>query len=159
VCITGLQRSYPEFAKNIHAGLSSLYAPLALADGVDFFGVRPASDSWSAVRVHLPPLTNESVQAPCGYNYPAWFTAYSRSRTQLQGYRFAFVQSLCDMAACMGLIEHHEAHARAGAPFDTLARMRLDLAWEAPPRMPPDGLRPQTVHLPRMNAKAGVNDK
>ena len=73
LCITGLQRSYTEFAPNVRASLASLYAggdlqadDAALESSVTFFGVRPASDSWNAVRATLPSLRNESLQAPCG---------------------------------------------------------------------------------------------
>lgn len=158
VCVTGLQRSFPEIARNIHAALASLYAPDALADAVAFFGVRPEKDPWSAVRVHLPPLANETLQRPCGYAPPSWFSAYARNALGKHLFALNFVQSLCDQAKCLTLIEQFEA-ARGGVRFTTLARLRLDLAWEATLPMPARGLQPMTVHLPRMNSKAGVNDK
>ena len=162
VCITGLERSFPEIALNIRAALTTLYTTpptQQLADTVSFFGVRPANDSWSAVRETLPPLAAESLQTPCGYHPPPWFSAYARTLAAKIGFAFSFVQSMCDMADCMQLIKEHEANARGGLKFETLARLRLDLAWEAPLYWPPSGLVPNAVHTPRMNTKAGINDK
>ena len=158
MCITGLQRSYVEFPLNVRAALRGLYAPTPL-ESVALFGVRPEKDAWASVRVHLPPLANETLQRPCGYHPPAWFSAYARTNAGRVQFAFNFVQSMCDMDACMHLIENHEQTVRGGELFSTIARLRLDLAWEAVLRMPRGGLQPATVHLPRMNAKAGVNDK
>ena len=168
VCVTGLQRSYPEISGNIVSALESLYAAAAgqLSSHVAIFGVRPANDSWKEVRETLPPLTNETLQrrdaAMCGDRPPAWFSVYARSRSALHGFQQAFLMSLCDQLICLrDLVEQHEQHAMGGRRFRTLARLRLDLAWEAPLRMPPGGLLPHShaVFVPRMNAKAGVNDK
>lgn len=52
-----------------------------------------------------------------------------------------------------------QAHERAaGRQFLTLARLRLDLAWETPLTMPLV-LLPNVVYTTRMNTKVGVNDK
>ena len=82
VCITGLERSYPEFSRNVHYSLSNLYSGWRGVDGdgagaaatthavdaswrleqwVSFFGVRPANDSWPTVRTDLPPLAGEEI--------------------------------------------------------------------------------------------------
>lgn len=161
VCVTGLQRSFPEISGNIRRSLEELYdARAQLATTVAFFGVRPANDSWHEVREALPPLTNETLQRPCGAKSPAWFSVYARSHSARVGFQRAFVMSLCDMAICLReLVEVHEAHAMGGRRFLTLARLRLDLAWEVPLRMPNGGLLPHAVYVPRMNAKAGINDK
>lgn len=190
VCITGLQRSYPEISHNIHYSLSHFYAgwpprnqavpPSVLSNGhaanvnatvdavaavrggwrlersVGFFGVRPANDSWAVVRTDLPPLQGESIQTPCGLGRPAWFSAYAKTAHQRVTYGFSFVQMMCDLAACHSLIRDYEA--RVGRQFQTIARLRLDLAWETPLEMPPQ-LLPNVVYTTRMNAKAGVNDK
>ena len=189
VCVTGLQRSYPEISHNLHYSLSHLYAGwhhggnqpngrsgtehahvregharpasaqksgFALDRHVTFFGVRPANDSWATVRVDLPPMQNESIQTPCGPNRPVWFSAYARTHSQRITYAHSFVQSLCDLRACHEMIQAHEQ--RVGRPFSTLARLRLDLAWETPLTMPPT-LDPGVVYTSRMNTKAGVNDK
>ena len=111
------------------------------------------------MRETLPPLAAESLQTPCGYHPPPWFSAYARTLAAKIGFAFSFVQSMCDMADCMQLIKEHEVNARGGLKFETLARLRLDLAWEAPLYWPPSGLVPNAVHTPRMNTKAGINDK
>ena len=159
VCITGLQRSFPEIALNVRAALDNLYHPEPLHDAVDLFGVRPAHDAWADVRQHLPPITAESVQQPCRRNKPAWFSAYARTANAYTAYLHNFVQSLCDLAACARLIEPHETAVRSGSRYRTVARLRLDLAWEVPLSMPLRGLGERTVHVSRMNAKRGINDK
>ena len=178
VCITGLQRSYPEISHNIHYSLSNLYsgwrrsngglgtvhegrrsadiAAFRLESAVGFFGVRPANDSWATVRTDLPPLLGESIQQPCGHGRPAWFSAYAKTQTQRAIFAFSFVQMMCDLNACHDLIqdyEHRESHR-----FVTVARLRLDLAWETPLSMPRE-LRANTIYTSRMNTKSGLNDK
>ena len=190
VCVTGLQRSYPEISRNLHFALSHLYSGwrhggyelqadggggrafkprhAAAFDGgergggwslgraVAFFGVRPANDSWAAVRTELPPMQGESIQTPCGPQRPAWFTAFAKTHGQRIIYGHSFVQSLCDLRACHELVQAHEQ--RVGRLFLTISRLRLDLAWETPLTMPPV-LLPNAVYVSRMNGKQGVNDK
>ena len=71
-------------------------------------------------------------------------------------YAFSFVQMMCDLNACHTLVKAHEQ--RVNRPFLTVARLRLDLAWETPLVMPSEVL-PNVVYTSRMNAKAGINDK
>ena len=203
VCVTGLQRSYPEISHNLHYSLSHLYSGWrhggdstaadvaaaraseqqrlqqrsdalprsrrsltghgehgrggwSLGRNVAFFGVRPANDSWATVRTDLPPLVGESIQTPCGPSRPAWFSAYAKTNAQRVTYGNSFVQSLCDLRDCLQLVEYNER--RVGRQFLTLARLRLDLAWETPLTMP-QVLQPNVVYTARMNTKAGVNDK
>ena len=167
VCITGLERSYPEISRNVHYSLSHLYAgwraPAAgaragwrLDQAVAFFGVRPANDSWPTVRTELPALQGESIQTPCGPQRPPWFSAYAKTQHQRITYGHSFVQMMCDLSACHELVLAHER--RVGRPFATLARLRLDLAWETPLTMPKT-LLPNTVYTSRMNTKQGLNDK
>ena len=160
ICVTGLQRSYPEISGNVVTSLESLYGgPAAFASNVAIFGVRPENNSWAKVYDTMPPLANETLQRPCG-TYPKmhWFSVYHRSASAYVGFLKAFQMSLCDMRIClMDLVEPHELHH--GRKFHTLARLRLDLAWEAPLRMPAGGFLPHTVYLPRMNGKAGFDDK
>ena len=63
---------------------------------------------------------------------------------------------MCDLKACHTLIQEHER--RIGRAFLTIARLRLDLAWETPLRHAA-ALRLNTVYTSRMNTKAGLNDK
>ena len=225
VCVTGLQRSYPEISHNIHYALSTLYAgwrhstmhgangmgssgsgsggsggsssrsgrsstggtateaatggglassapegltwpgradrvhsrrSRVLERSVAFFGVRPANDSWATVRTDLPPLLNESIQTPCGPQRPVWFSAYAKTHSQRLTYGHSFVQMLCDMRVCHEMIQEHER--RVGRPFLTIARLRLDLAWETALQMPAV-LLPNVIYTTRMNTKTGINDK
>jgi hypothetical protein len=200
VCVTGLQRSFPEIRHNIHYALASLYAgnwtqtgPVrnntgaaetawtvepsfhrgvrsrrwaahVLNSTAAFFGVRPANDTWAEVRATFPLLRAESIQTPCGVKLgtargeekPTWFSAYARSATQKAAYGRNFVQVMCDLSECHSMILADEAIT--GRQYTTIARLRLDLAWETPMRMP-HLLRPRTIYTTRMNTKAGVNDK
>jgi len=63
---------------------------------------------------------------------------------------------MCDLRACHELVQAHEQ--RVARRFITVARLRLDLAWETPLVMPQQ-LLPNTVYSSRMNTKAGLNDK
>ena len=160
ICVTGLLRSYPEIKGNVVAALASLYSTRSLRNSVAIFGVRPVNDSWREVYETLPSLTNETQQRACGAKPPPWFSVYARSNSARAGFNMAFVMSLCDMTICLReLVEVYEANTMGGRRFRTLARLRLDLAWETPLRMPPGGLLPNTVYLPRMNAKSGMCDK
>ena len=179
VCITGLERSYPEISHNIHYSLSNFYGAWRGIDGQDatadaaagssssssrwrledsvaFFGVRPANDSWPTVRTDLPPLTGESIQTPCGLGRAPWFSAWAKTKTQQAMYGFSFIQMMCDLRACHQMVLAHER--KVARDFATVARMRLDLAWETPLVMPPR-LMPGTVYTSRMNTKTGINDK
>lgn len=123
---------------------------------VGFFGVRPANDSWATVRTDLPPLLGESIQTPCGLARAAWFSAYAKTTHQRVTYANSFIQMMCDLKACHGLVKNYER--RVGRQFATIARLRLDLAWETPLVMP-HVLAPNTVYTSRMNTKTGINDK
>lgn len=165
VCITGLQRSFPWISGNVRKSLDTLYLEdeksrrsEGLGSAAALFGVRPEHDPWDAVRTALPPLTNETLQRSCGYKAPKWFSVYARSGSARVGFESAFIMSLCDMAICLeDLVVPYET--RIGRRFRTLARLRLDLAWETALRMPLGGLQPHAIHAPRMNTKAGINDK
>jgi hypothetical protein len=159
VCMTGLERGMPFAFGNVRVALAHLYSGgnvSALARSASFFGVRPQIDEWPTVRAELPPLTAEAAQAPCGASEAGWFSAWGdRNRIMAR----TFVQVMCDLAACAALIRAHESTARQGVPFYSVARLRLDLAYETPLRMPRHGLRHNAVHCTRMNAKQGINDK
>jgi len=163
VCVTGLERSFPEFSMNLRASLETLLGARG-ADGrlkmplervADWFGVRPASDPWATVRVALPPLRTEAIQTSCNVPLPPWFSAYARSHSARHQFAVSFVQSLCDLAVCEAMISREER--RRHFDFFLVVRLRLDLAWEtALLRVVP---LPNTVHITRMNSKGGFNDK
>ena len=150
-CLTGLERSYPEIAGNVHVSLSSLFGGL---QHVALFGVRPAQDPWNAVHKNMH-LKREVVQTPCGVELPRWYTANGKFVPRVAN---NFVQSLCDLAACDDLLTEQEA--LLGQLYVQVARVRLDIAWELP--LTTDGLLPlrhDAVYVPRMNAKGGICDK
>jgi hypothetical protein len=103
---------------------------------------------WTVVVVHTGGATQSG-----------WFSAYARDWATRRAFASTFVQVMCDLGQCMEMISRHEVTMRGGLRFETLSRLRLDLAWEVPLRMPTGGLLPNTVHTPRMNTKAGINDK
>ena len=61
VCLTGLQRSFPEIGHNIKEGIYHMAGPGA---EIDFFGVKPPEDDWSAIR-QLLPMRAIGTQARC----------------------------------------------------------------------------------------------
>merc|ERR1719183_1238027 len=60
ICLTGLQRSFPEVGGNIKEALGSLLT----LDATEIFGVRPATDPWDAIR-RLLPLHRVVPQVQC----------------------------------------------------------------------------------------------
>ena len=136
VCITGLERSFPEFSGNLRVSLETLlgarsaYGKLRLPlDAVaDLFGVRPEHDPWGTVRVTLPILRAEAVQTKCGVPVPGWFSAYARTFSAKLQFAVSFVQSLCDLAVCEAMLTREEDRRRAA--YKSVVRLRLDLAWE-----------------------------
>ena len=156
VCITGLQRSFHEISGNIQAAVASLHG--GSDSNVVWFGVRPPQDPWTEVHARLPPLRTEVEQQQCMSGRPiTWFSAYARGGpSQFWHTYHVWVQTLCDQLLCDQIIAAHEKSEKVR--FQTVARVRLDLAWETTLR-PPAVLEPDTVYVPAMNQKAGVNDK
>lgn len=141
-CVTGLERSFPEIGRNV------LGSVLQVGRSVEFFGVRPANDSWEAMRraVHFQTTVLQrpctSVSRPVGY-YPRWSVA-------------PFVQSLCDLQSCDTIIHEHEVARNSS--FASVMRLRLDIYWEMPVRLPLI-FDPDTVHVPSMSRCHGFCDK
>ena len=156
VCITGLQRSFAEISGNIRAAVAGLHG--GPGSKVVWFGVRPPQDSWTEVHSRLPPLQTEVQQQQCTSGKPiTWYSAYSRGGpSQFWRTYHIWVQTLCDQLLCEQIIAAHEKSEQFH--FRTVARVRLDLAWETTLR-PPPVLEPDVVYVPAMNQKAGVNDK
>ena len=173
VCITGLERTFDAaVARNIRA---SVLAPLNTSGELLLFGVQPINASWNLVRQHLPIVWRSSrvaLQAPClarGAPLPAWYTCAKGGAKKDAGRSCVanFVQELCDLAACEALLRRHEARARRR--FGVVARLRLDLVWEAPITLPLPSIgaaqlrnmmhSETVVELPKMNGQSGFNDK
>ena len=53
---------------------------------------------------------------------------YARSSSARHQFTSSFVQSLCDLAVCEAMISWEERRRRIN--FDSIVRLRLDLAWE-----------------------------
>ena len=49
VCLTGLQRSFPEIGNNIAEAVRDLLAPRHIY----YFGIKPVNDSWAAIEYVL----------------------------------------------------------------------------------------------------------
>ena len=156
VCITGLQRSFAEISGNIRVAMAGLHG--GPTSKLVWFGVRPPQDSWAEVHARLPPLQTEVQQQQCTSGKPiTWYSAYSRGGPIQFWHTYQiWVQTLCDQLLCDQIIAAHEQSEHFH--FRTVARVRLDLAWETMLR-PPPVLDPDAVHVPAMNQKAGVNDK
>ena len=131
VCVTGLERSFKEIRSNIEQAVLSASG----YDKVLLFGVRPSNDPWKTALgwpftavatqrlcVGEEALPNASSFYPFDYSGPSGRTVRH------------FVLELCDLEACEALIASHEQ--RRGVAFDAVARLRLDMAWEATLRLP-----------------------
>lgn len=164
ICVTGLQRSFPEISGNIVSVMQLLNAS---AGGVHLFGVRPANDSWTTAKRLLQPMTIE-MQRPCrpaSAPTPWFFTCTRGGHTSRGGHCAAnFVQSLCDLKHCERMIRRHES--RLHQRFALVTRLRLDVAFEAEPvppaltgSLPVDEETERSVWVPHMNGQRGVNDK
>ena len=177
VCATGLERSFPEIAGNIAHILSALNH--STSGRLETFGIEPTNETWSpTVRKHLMLRRSQTFpQRRCHQNsILPWFTCTRGGRTT-RGGRCAdsFVQSLCDLQACERVLQAFEA--RHSLHFTLVARLRLDIAFEAEIAVPSifsvrsHGRSPQataslataidenTVWVPQMNSQGGLNDK
>ena len=171
VCLTGLERSFSHIRYNVRFSIEVLLGSRdtdgrlvrELTDVADFFGVRPRSDTWSNVDATLPPLKSVALQARCtpqNSSLPPFFAYYSRSgvpggSSNRISHTHTWEGSLCDQAVCESQVAAEEL--RRAKEYHTMVFLRLDLAWEVPPR--PVTLLPGTVHVPSMNQKAGYCDK
>lgn len=187
VCVTGLARSFDEIGVSVATRLHAVIR--ATADNVILrkFAVKPVNDSWTSVESKFGPFATIAPQAPCRSTNAtpiSFFTCTrgrSTSRTSCTG---AFVQMMCDLAACEALIRRYESShalarderaltqlkgntlfrtdAREASPpprFDYVTWMRLDVVWEMSlgPPLPlrlPHG-RTDAVWLPQMNGQQG----
>ena len=109
VCVTGLERSYPEIRWNIRAAIFGLLASAAPQTDIHVFGVRPVNDSWPNARKDFGPLVDTiEDQRPCRPSnapLPMWFTCTRGSKT-IRGENSctrSFQQMMCDLCAAAGL--------------------------------------------------------
>lgn len=127
VCLTGLQRSFPEIGGNIKEAVDYLLPPNA----TEIFGVRPVDDPWDAVQ-RLLPMQRVVTQAPCQKNLSLSLRLYyfchqhGRKRAKGPGCAVAgggeltgsaeycgctrsMVQALCDLQVCARMLREREA--------------------------------------------------
>lgn len=160
VCLTGLQRDFPNIAVNVREFIFGLLGTPGAE--ITFFGVRPPTDRWAAVRRLLPMHVIEPMKGMC---LPQYETAAQRrslrslihcsdrGRSDCHG---GFPFEMCALAHCEAMISAHErAHGR---PFHTVYRLRADLQLEAPMAFP-SPLDEGAVYVPWMNRASGVNDQ
>eukprot|EP00966_Prymnesium_polylepis_P277638 6414555-Prymnesium_polylepis.1 len=187
VCVTGLERSYPEIRWNVRAAIFGLLASSAPQTDIHVFGVRPVNDSWPNARQDLGPLLDTiEDQRPCraaDAPLPMWFTCTRGSKTFRGGdCTRSFQQMMCDL--CVGSpflarVLRACAHAHTPVPalmiraselrtmqeFDFVSRVRLDMSWEHLMPVPSNLLsslsnpRYGTIWVPQMNRNGGINDK
>lgn len=173
VCLTGLQRSFPEIGGNIKEAVDYLLPPNA----TEIFGVRPADDPWDAVR-RLLPMQRVVTQAPCQKNLSLSLRLYyfchqhGRKRAKGPGCAVAgggeltgsaeycgctrsMVQELCDLQVCARMLREREAEV--GRLFEVVLRLRADLLWETRIALP-SPVPPRTLFVPWLEPNAGYND-
>ena len=134
VCVTGLEREYPEISRNIDRAIFGLLNRTAAQTVTRVFGVRPPNDNWThamaALRFEAVGLQSWSYCYPADMPLPFWFTCSRNGGTSRMGVcTRSFMQVMCDLEQCERLIATHEA--QVGQPFDFVTRIRLDVAWEA----------------------------
>ena len=143
VCVSGLERTFPEIGINIRTTIVQAFHRL------HFFGVQPSHEPWEAVQqvfqfVRLVPQRELCATVPNGSHF--------MPRGAVRG----FVASLCDLQHCEEIISEHEE--RKQRLYATVARLRLDLFWEMPLVLPAQFI-PRVVHVPWMSYCHGTNDK
>jgi hypothetical protein len=173
VCLTGLQRSFPEIGGSIKEAVDYLLPPRAR----EIFGVRPADDPWDAVQ-RLLPMQSLVTQAPCHHNLSLSLRSYyfchqhGRKRAKGPGCAVAeggeltvsaehcgcmqsMVQELCDLQVCARLLREREAEV--GRHFEVVLRLRADLFWETRIALP-SPVPPRTLFVPWLEPNSGYND-
>ena len=113
ICITGLQRTWPEVGQNIERVL------LRRTDRPYLFGVRPAG-MWPDVKLRFDVVEDQRKPMVSFEELPFKFFP-PRSGA-------GFVRELGDLAHCEEMIAGYEQ--RVDISFQLVMRVRLDLFWE-----------------------------
>jgi hypothetical protein len=153
VCITGAERSFGEIGANVREGVLRMLGTPRVA----FFGVKPTEEAWDAVQ-RLLPLTAMMPQRKCWDAEDLNVTirwVHCDLRGRATDCRVSFIQTMCDLATCEGMVSRFEA--RQGMQFATVTKLRPDVFWEAAVDLP--AVDDNTVFVPRMDAAGGLNDK
>ena len=143
ICMTGLERTYPEIAGNIDE------AVLRMTPRPRLFGVRPTGHWPRVQQLHFEAI--EDQRPPCWQPSRIPFGRYYPLRA-VDG----FIRELCDLDHCEQMISAYEQ--RTGSSFEAVARVRLDLFWETPLQMP-KAIGPDDVFVPWMSHCMGRCDK
>ena len=162
VCLTGLERDFPIVGSNVREFLFRLLGTPEAT--VTFFGVKPQLDPWHNIFKLLPMHIVEAQEGMCLPQHlldtirskrrmVRWLHCSNRGRNDCSS---GFVMELCDLAHCEAMISKHEGHL--ARRFDTVYRLRADLAMEAPLKFPSPFL-PATLYVPWMNCANGTNDQ
>lgn len=69
--------------------------------------------------------------------------------------RVSFIQTMCDLKACLRMVSSFESHN--GMQFATITKLRPDVFWETAFDLP--AVQANTVYVPGIDAAGGVNDK
>ena len=155
VCLTGLQRSFPEIAHSVKDGTYQLAGP---DSQLTFFGVKPPEDDWSFVAQQLP-LSAMEPQVQCdpavSWLMERYYHCDGKSRGGASGCRHSFLQEICDLDHCWRMMQAHEAQHQFR--WDALMRIRLDVLWEVRPTLP-HTFESNEIFVPWMDSASGVND-
>ena len=153
ICLTGLQRSFPEIGENIREAVRHM-----LGGAFEVFGVKPPNETWATIR-RLLPLQRIEPQVPCeralSPHLAQYYHCHQHGRSRARGCTANFVQELCDLQRCERMLQEREAET--GRPFGVVLRLRADLIWETRVALPRP-LAPDTLYVPWIEAGAGVND-
>ena len=153
VCITGEERSFGEIGANVREGVLRMLGTARVA----FFGVKPVCDSWAALQ-RLLPLTSVVPQHKCWDAEDLHVTVrwvHCDLRGRASDCRVSFIQTMCDLKSCLRMISSFESHN--GMQFATITKLRPDVFWETAVYLPE--VKEHTLHVPRIDAANGVNDK
>lgn len=141
ICITGLQRVWPEVGQNIERAL------LRRTDRPYLFGVRPAG-MWPDVKLRFD-VVEDQRKPMVGFEEVPFKFFPRRSGV-------GFVRELSDLAHCEEMIAGYEQ--RVDISFQLVMRVRLDLFWETMFSLPPT-IGGKEVVVPYMSHCSGANDK
>ena len=141
ICITGLQRTYPEIGRNIERVL------LHRTDRPYLFGVRPAG-MWPDVKLRFDVVEDQREPLVRFEEIPFKFFPMRSGA--------GFVRELSDLAHCEEMIARYEQ--QVDRSFDLVMRVRLDLFWETMFKLPRT-IGGKEVVVPHMSHCSGSNDK
>ena len=155
VCLTGLQRSFPEIGNNIAEAVRDLLAPRH----IHYFGIKPVNDSWAAIEYVLPMTAvapQQVCRRPLSPSLTSFYSCHSHGRGgNLGGCANSMVQELCDLQHCDSLLRGWESARHVS--FDVVLRLRADMFWEHKLQLP-ERMPRATLIVPWQEQNGGWND-